>query len=70
MIRNILTIGIFGLLGLIALNLVFGILHFAVGLFVWLVIVAAKIALGLGAVYLVIRIVSPSTARKLRGQSG
>jgi hypothetical protein len=70
MIRTIFAVGIFALLGLFALKLVFGILGFAFGIFGALLIIAFKIALLGGAVYLVIRIVSPETARKLRERSG
>jgi hypothetical protein len=70
MIRTIFTVGIFALLGLFALKLVFGILGFAFAFFGALLVIAFKVALLGGAVYLVIRIVSPDTARKLRERSG
>lgn len=70
MIRTIFTVGIFALLGLFALKLVFGILGFAFGLLAVVLIWSVKIALLGGAIYLVIRIVSPETARKLRERSG
>jgi hypothetical protein len=69
MLRTIFLIGISALLGLFALKLAFGILIGAFGLFGVLLIFALKIALIGGAVYLVIRVVSPATARKLRGGS-
>ena len=69
MIRTIFTIGVFTLLGLFALKLVFGILGFAFGIFGVLLTLAVKIALVGGAVYLVIRVVSPETARRLRSRS-
>ncbi len=68
MLRTIFTIGLFALLGLFALKLVFGILGGLFGLFFVLLGVAIKIAIVGGAVYLVIRIVSPSTARQLRNK--
>ena len=70
MIRTIFTVGIFALLGLFALKLVFGILGVAFGLLGLVLVYAVKIALIGGVVYLVIRVVSPETARKLRERSG
>ena len=66
MLRTVFTIGLFALLGLIALKLVFGVLPALIGLFIWLAILALKIALVGFVIYLLIRIVSPDTARKLR----
>jgi hypothetical protein len=70
MLRTIFTIGIFALLGLFALKLVFGILGFAFGLFGVLLVLAFKVAVIGGVIYLVIALVSPETARKLRAKSG
>jgi hypothetical protein len=66
MLKTIFIVGIFTLLGLFALKLVFGVLGVAFGLFGGLLMLALKIALVGGVVYLAIRIVSPSTAAKLR----
>ena len=66
MLRTIFTIGLFALLGLFALKIVFGIMAGLFGVFFLLLGVAIKIAIVGGAVYLVIRIVSPSTAKQLR----
>ncbi len=66
MLRTIFSIGLFAVLGLIALKFIFGIFGIAVGLFVWLLFLALKIGLVLLAVYFIIRIVSPDTARNLR----
>ena len=66
MLRTIFSIGLFAILGLIALKFIFGILGFAVGLFMMLLVLAIKIALVLLVIYLIIRIVSPDTARRLR----
>jgi len=66
MLRTIFSIGLFAVLGLIALKFVFGIFGLAVGLFIGLLFVALKIAFVLLVVYFIIRIVSPDTARKLR----
>ncbi|MBI2797268.1 MAG: hypothetical protein HYX65_11240 [Gemmatimonadetes bacterium] len=66
MLRTIFMVGIFALLGLFALKFVFGILGGLLGLFIGLLFLAAKIALVGGAVYLVVRVVSPSSAKRLR----
>ena len=70
MLRTIFTIGIFAVLGLIALKLAFGIVFPLMGLFLDLVWLAIRIAiLGL-VVYLVVRVVSPERARRLRERLG
>jgi hypothetical protein len=68
MLRTIFAVGIFTLLGLFALKLVFGVLGFAFGILGVLLVWAVQIALVGGVVYLVIRIVSPETARRLRSR--
>ena len=66
MLRTIFSIGLFAVLGLIALKFIFGIFGLAVGLFVWLLFAAIKVALVGLVIYFIIRIVSPETARRLR----
>lgn len=66
MLRTIFSIGLFAVLGLIALKFIFGIFGFAIGLFMWLLVLAVKVALIALVIYFIIRIVSPDTARKLR----
>lgn len=66
MLRTIFSIGLLAVLGLIALKFIFGIMSFAVGLFMGLLFIALKIAAVLFVIYLIIRIVSPDTARRLR----
>ena len=66
MLRTIFSIGLFAVLGLVALKFIFGIFGFAVGLFLWLFVLALKIALVGLVLYFIIRVVSPDTARKLR----
>lgn len=70
MIRTIFAVGVFTLLGLFALKVVFGVLGVAFGLFGFLLGLAVKIAIIGGVVYLAIRIVSPSSASKLRDRWG
>jgi uncharacterized BrkB/YihY/UPF0761 family membrane protein len=66
MLRTIFMIGVFALLGLFALKLVFGIFGALFGLFIWLLVLALKIAIVGLVIYVVIRIFSPDTARKMR----
>ena len=66
MLRTIFSIGLFAVLGLIALKFIFGIFGFAIGLFMWLLFAALKVALVGLVIYFIIRIVSPDTARRLR----
>jgi len=66
MLRTIFSIGLFAVLGLIALKFIFGIFGFAVGVFMWLLFLAIKVALIALVLYFIIRIVSPDTARRLR----
>jgi hypothetical protein len=68
MLRTVLTIGIFAMLGLFALKLVFGILPVLLGIVWMFLVLALKIAIFGAAVYFVIRIVSPDTARRLRSR--
>ena len=66
MLRTIFMIGLFAMLGIFAINLVFGILPFILGVFAALVVLAIKIALFGLVIYLVIRLLSPDTARRMR----
>jgi hypothetical protein len=70
MIRTIFAIGLFAVLGLFALRLLFGVFGVVFGLFAGLLFFAVKIAVIGLIIYVVIRIVSPDTARKLRGWGG
>ena len=70
MLRTIFTIGLFAVLGLFALKLAFGVFGFLFGLFLVLLGWALKIAIGLLVIYLVIRVVSPETARRMRERLG
>lgn len=66
MLRTLFSIGAMAILGLLAMRLVFGILGGVVGLFMGLAFLALKIVV-IGAVaYVVIAIVSPRSARRLR----
>jgi len=66
MLRTIFSIGLVAILGLIALKFIFGIFGLAMGLFLWLLQKAIVIAVIGLVLYIIIRIVSPETARRLR----
>ncbi len=66
MLRTILTVGLFAVLGIIALSFLFNIFTALVGIAFWLLGLAIRIALIGLVVYVIVRIVSPDTARRLR----
>jgi hypothetical protein len=66
MIRTILMTGLFAMLGLFALGLVFKIFGGLLGVAFWVIGLAIKVAIVGAVAYLAIRVVSPSTARRLR----
>lgn len=66
MLRTIFTIGIFAVIGLIALKFIFGLFAALVGVFLWLLGLAVRIALIGLVLYIIVRIVSPDTARRMR----
>ncbi len=66
MLRTVFTIGLFAVLGLLALKLIFGIFGPLMALFIGLLILALKIAFVGFLIYFVLRLVSPGTAQKLR----
>jgi hypothetical protein len=68
MFRTIFSIGALALLGLFLLSFVFKIFVGLFGLLFILLAVAIKIAIVGALVYLVIRIVSPDMARRLRAR--
>ena len=63
MFRTIFMIGLFALGGLFLLKLIFGL---GFGLLGWVIGFAIKAAIFGALIYLVIRIFSPDTARRLR----
>ena len=66
MLRTIFSIGLFVVLGVFALSFLFNILGGLIGIAMWLLLNALKVAaIGL-VVYFIIRVVSPDTARRLR----
>ena len=66
MLRTIFMIGLFAIGGLFLLKLFFGVFGLFFGLLLGLIGLGAKIAVVGALGYLVVRIVSPDTARRLR----
>ena len=68
MLRTVFSIGLFAMLGLFALKLVFGILPVLLGIVWMFLVLALKIAIFGAVLYFIVRIVSPDTARRLRSR--
>ena len=66
MLRTIFAIGLFAVLGLFALRMVFGVFGFMFGIFGGLLAFALKVAIIGLIIYVIVRIFSPETARKMR----
>ena len=65
MLRTLFTVGLIAMLGLVALQLVFGLLGPLVGLLFMLIGFAIRVVLIGAVIYFVIRVVSPSTAERI-----
>lgn len=66
MLRTIFVVGALALAGLVALKLVFGLMGPLVALLFWVAALAFKVAvLGLAG-YVVLRLISPATANRLK----
>lgn len=65
MLRTLFTVGLIAMLGLVALKLVFGLLGPLVGLLFMLIGFALRVVLIGAVIYVVIRVVSPSTAERI-----
>ncbi len=68
MLRTLLTIGFIALVGLFALKVVFGLLGPLVGLLLILLGLAVKLALIGAVLYVVLRVISPDTAKRITGK--
>ena len=68
MIRTVFMIGLFALLGFFLLGTVFSIFGALIGVAMWLLLLAVKVLIVGAIIYLVIRLVSPDTARRLRSR--
>ncbi len=66
MLRTLFTVGLMALVGLFLLKLTFGILGGVLGLFFVLCILAVKILIIGGVANLALRLVAPSTPKRLR----
>ena len=66
MLRTVFAVGLMAILGLIALKFIFGIFSFLFAVLFGLFFLALKIACIGFVVYLVIRVLSPDTARRIR----
>ena len=66
MLRTVFTLGVFALLGIFLLGSVFSLFGFMMGAAMWVLGLANKVQISGVIVYVVIRIVSPETARRLR----
>ena len=66
MLRTIFMIGLFALIGLLALKLVFNILGPLFAILLWALFLAVKIAFVGFVIYMVVRVLSPDTARRWR----
>ena len=66
MVRTVFGVGVMAIIGIVALKLIFGVFGALVGLFFLLLIMAIKIAFFGAIIYIVIRIFSPDSARKIR----
>ena len=66
MLRTVFAVGSMAILGIVALKLMFGVFGALVGILFFLFFTAVKIALFGLLVYLVIRVISPDTARKIK----
>jgi hypothetical protein len=66
MLRAIFMIGLFAMLGLFAVSMVFNLFGGIIGLTFWLVALAVKVLIVGGVLYLGVRILSPGTAARLR----
>ncbi|MEX2109668.1 MAG: hypothetical protein WD802_03595 [Gemmatimonadaceae bacterium] len=66
MLRAIFMIGLFAMLGLFAVGMVFNLFGGILALTFWVVAVALKVLIVGGVLYLGIRLVAPETAQRLR----
>jgi hypothetical protein len=66
MLRTLLLTGLLALAGLVVLKVVFGLLGPLVSALFWLVGMALRVLLVGALAYLVLRVVSPATAQRLR----
>lgn len=68
MLRTVFMIGLFALLGFFLLGTVFSVFGTVMALTFWFVRLAIKVLIVGAIIYLIIRVVSPETARRLRAR--
>ena len=68
MLRTIFAIGLFAVIGLVLIQVLFGVFGFLVHLSVVLFVMAVKIAIVGLIIYVIVRIFSPDTARRWRSR--
>lgn len=66
MLRAIFMIGLFAMLGLFAVGMVFKLFGGIIGLTLFIVVLAVKVLIVGGLLYLGIRVLSPGTAERIR----
>ena len=66
MLRAILMLGLVVVLGMFAAGLVFNVLGGLVGLVIWAAVLAVKLLVVGGILYLGVRVLSPNTAQRLK----
>jgi hypothetical protein len=66
MLRAILMLGLLVVLGMFAAGLVFNVLGGLVGLVIWAAVLAVKLLVVGGILYLGVRVLSPGTAQRLK----
>ena len=65
MLKTLFSVGLMTMVGMFLLKFAFGLFGGLVGIFIWLAWIALKILLIGAAIYFVIRLISPSTARRM-----
>ena len=65
MLRTLFSVGLMSMVGLFLMKFVFGLFGTFIGLMMWLMFLALKILIVGAIVYFVIRLISPSTARRM-----
>ena len=65
MLRTLFSVGLMAMAGVFLLKVVFGLFGGFIGIMIWLLFLALKILLIGAVIYFIVRLFSPSTARKM-----
>lgn len=65
MLKTLFSVGLMTMVGVFLLKFAFGLFAGLLGIFVWLLFLALKILLVGAVIYFIIRLISPSTARRM-----